>query len=88
MPADAMTALDKLILEARVLAGDPHPCRIFGHRWVFKGGANCGCQWTDEDGGLASGSCSVPVHECEVCGDCDYGQNQEAIETRERCHGA
>jgi hypothetical protein len=30
-------------------------------------------------------SCSVPVHECAVCGDCDYGDNPEADQTVRRC---
>lgn len=52
-------------------------CRELGrHDMVFLGGANCGCE---------DGSCSVPVHECSRCGDCDYGDNYEAKETRRRC---
>jgi hypothetical protein len=85
-PGQQTTPLDRLIVEARVLAGEPHPCRILGHRWRHKGGKNCGCEWRDEDGGISTGSCSVPVYECEACGDCDYGDNAEAAETREVCH--
>lgn len=70
------TELERLAAEAVVLAGGDHPCRILGHRWVFAGGRNCGC---------GRDACSVPVHECEACGDCDYGDNAEADETRERC---
>lgn len=40
------------------------------------GGCNCGCP---------DGQCSVPVHQCSRCGDCDYGQNEEATETRRHC---
>ena len=70
-----MHELERLAAEAVVLAGGEHPCGVLGHKWVFVGGANCGC----EDGG-----CSVPVHECH-CGDCDYGDNAEADEIRKRC---
>lgn len=76
------TPLERLIVEAQVLAGAPHPCALLGHKWVHVGGANCGC--ADEDGRL-DGCCSVPVHECEACGDCDYGNNEEARERRAEC---
>jgi hypothetical protein len=69
--------LDQLIAEATVLAGGEHPCAVLGHRWKFLGGANAGC-------GPGCG-CSVPVHVCEVCGDCDYGDNAEADEVKQRC---
>ena len=71
------TPLDRLVAEAAVLAGGDHPCHILGHRWQFTGGKNCGCR---------DGYCSVPVHECDSCGDCDYGDNSEADDVRERCH--
>lgn len=60
-------------LERQIIAA---PCHEVGHRWVQLGGANCGC----EDGG-----CSVPVMSCKVCGDCDYGINEEATEIRAEC---
>ena len=41
------------------------PCAEVGHRWKLLGGANASC--------CRDCSCSVAVHECEVCGDCDYG---------------
>jgi hypothetical protein len=53
------------------------PCREYGHSWKFLGGANAGC-------GLYC-SCSVSVHQCEKCGDCDYGENAEAEEVRRQC---
>lgn len=71
------TALDRLIAEAAVLAGGAHPCAILGHKWVFTGCAPCGC-----DTYLG---CSIPVYECELCGDCDYGDNEEADKTRADC---
>jgi len=71
------TELDRLVAEAVVLAGGHHPCAILGHIWSFVGGANCGC-------GL-NAHCSVPVHQCASCGDCDYGQNAEADEMRSEC---
>lgn len=52
-------------------------CRDVGHRWVCIGGRNCGCE--------PDGYCSVPVHRCEVCNDCDYGENAEAVDVMARC---
>ena len=46
-----------------------HPCAA-GHTWRHNGGKNCGCH--------PDAQCSLPVHECIVCGDFDYGTNQEA----------
>ena len=69
--------LDRLIAEASVLAGGIHPCHILGHKWVFRGGKNCGCE--------GYRGCSVPVYDCESCGDCDYGDNEEAVEQRASC---
>lgn len=70
------TPLGRLIVEASVLAGGDHPCHILGHVWRHIGGANCGCE---------DGNCSVPIHECMACGDCDYGDNDDATETRRVC---
>jgi hypothetical protein len=47
-----------------------------GHDWKFVGGANCGCE---------DGACSVSVYECSRCGDCDYGENEESKDLRDRC---
>lgn len=52
-------------------------CAEVGHRWVSLGGRNAGCH--------KDCSCSVPVHECEVCKDCDYGDNQWARDTMADC---
>lgn len=52
-------------------------CMEVGHRWVCLGGCNAGC--SDHC------SCSVPVHECSVCKDCDYGDNPEGDHIREKC---
>ena len=65
-------ALNRLIVEAMVLGGAAHPCCVLGHRWVFKGGAG-----RERPNG---GWYSVPVYECSACGDCDYGDNDEARE--------
>jgi len=70
--------LERLIAEAIVLAGGKHPCAVLGHKWEIVGGANAGCHPRDCQ-------CSIPVNECSVCGDCDYGENAEADEIRERC---
>lgn len=47
-----------------------------GHDMQSTGGCNCGCE---------DGACSVPVHVCTRCGDCDYGDNAEATEIRQHC---
>jgi hypothetical protein len=52
-------------------------CADLGHDWQCLGGCNCGCH---EDA-----CCSVPVHECARCKDCDYGQNSEADKVRAAC---
>ena len=72
-------SLTRLIAEASVLAGGAHPCGVLGHKWVFSGGANCGCD---------DGSFSIPVYECASCGDFDYGDNEEATEMRAKCEFA
>jgi hypothetical protein len=75
-----MTAsLTRLITEASVLAGGVHPCNVLGHVWVFTGARWCGCEGSESRG------CSVSVHECSACGDCDYGENDEADEIRAEC---
>ncbi len=48
-----------------------------GHDWRFVGGKNAGC--SDDC------NCSVPVYECVNCGDCDYGENEEAREIVAKC---
>lgn len=52
------------------------------HTWKLMGGRNCGCVDVD---GEPYGNCSIPVHECTVCGDCDYGENPEATKMIEQC---
>lgn len=52
------------------------PCE-FGHTLVVLGYKNAGCG--------PDCCCSVPVHQCVVCGDCDYGDNDEAAEIVDRC---
>lgn len=53
-------------------------CAEVGHRWKQVGGRNAACD-------LEGCDCSLPVNECEVCGDCDYGENAEAQEQLRRC---
>ncbi len=55
-------------------------CLAVGHDWKHIGGCNAGCQ-LDKDC-----CCSVPVHQCTKCGDCDYGDNPEADEKRAHCN--
>lgn len=50
---------------------------LAGHDWRVIGGCNAGCS---HDCG-----CSVPVHECSRCGDCDYGDNEDAAAVRADC---
>lgn len=49
-----------------------------GHDWEMLGGCNAGCHpvWC---------ACSVPVSTCRRCGDCDYGDNEEAKQVRANC---
>lgn len=59
------------------------PCAEVGHRWKFAGGKHAGC--VGEDHREFSCNCSLPVYECEACGDCDYGDNDEAREIIAKC---
>ncbi|MCA0358693.1 MAG: hypothetical protein LCH78_17915 [Proteobacteria bacterium] len=52
-------------------------CADVGHAWEHIGGRNAGCSDTC--------ACSVPVHVCAKCGDSDYGENDDASVTRDRC---
>jgi hypothetical protein len=48
-----------------------------GHSWKSVGGRNAGCDdWCH---------CSIPVHQCDVCGEIDYGDNEEARDTMAAC---
>lgn len=48
-----------------------------GHDMQSTGGCNADChKWC---------CCSVPVYKCSRCGDCDYGDNQEAKQVRADC---
>lgn len=61
-------------IQREIAAG---PCRTHGHHWTSLGGTNAACS---EDC-----SCSVPVNFCSKCGDCDYGESDEADEVRRKC---
>lgn len=53
-------------------------CKVHGeHSMVFHGGSNAGC------GDMCI--CSIPVHVCELCGDSDYGDNDEASDIIKKC---
>ena len=56
------------------LYGPPCPD---GHSWQHIGGKNAGCH--------RDCACSVPVNRCVVCGDCDYGDNEDATRTISEC---
>lgn len=51
-------------------------CQV-AHDWKSIGGCNAACD--------PLCGCSVPVHKCTQCGDCDYGDNGEATEIRKKC---
>ena len=68
-------------LEREVAAAGAAVCVALGHDWQHSGGANAGCDaWC---------ACSIPVHVCARCGDCDYGDNDDAREDMAKClrHG-
>lgn len=69
---EALAEVDRL--KRRILAA---PCSEVGHRWELLGGKWCGCH---EDA-----ACGLPVYQCAVCGDCDYGENAEAADIRRHC---
>lgn len=54
-------------------------CFTAGHDWRHVGGKNAGCDRGNDCG------CSVPVHECLVCGDSDYGDTPEAAQIIRHC---
>lgn len=54
-------------------------CQNNGHKWKSIGGSNAGCELGDDCG------CSIPVHSCIHCGDCDYGVNAEAEQIKAEC---
>lgn len=61
-------------------------CRELGCNMVSLGGCNCGCMFEDDEGNPVPGQCSVPVNHCSHCGDCDYGDNEDARKYRLDCH--
>lgn len=75
--AEIEAAEARLLQMKRRLAAEP--CVLHGCDWQSYGGMNAGC-----DLGGSCG-CSVPVNVCSRCGDCDYGDNAEAVETRRKC---
>lgn len=75
--ADAKAELDRI--ERAIRAA---PCAEVGHRWKHLGGKHAGCVESDPDFDC---DCSLPVYECEVCGNCDYGENEEAREIIANC---
>ncbi len=68
-------ARDEVARLERAVAGAS--CREVGCDMKSVGGCNAGC-------GDGCG-CSVPVFVCTRCGDSDYGDNEEARQTREDC---
>lgn len=62
-----MADFARLIAEAQVLAGGEHQCAVLGHLWKSIGGRAC----PFHEHGCGN---SQAVHECESCGDIDYGE--------------
>lgn len=58
-------------------------CAASGHRWTFTGGRSCCCAKV----GAGKSGCSLPVHVCDVCKECDYGDNDESKRIVDRCYG-
>ena len=54
-------------------------CGTGAHLWRVCGGCNAGCELGQYC------YCSIPVHKCSACRDCDYGENDEAREIRWQC---
>lgn len=75
---DELIELDAGLLEKAIAAAS---CGEAKHEWKFIGCGGCCCDLGD---GLFGG-CSLPVHECENCGDCDYGENEESEQIRTDC---
>lgn len=48
-----------------------------GHDWNLIGGCNASCD--------KYCNCSVPVSTCRRCGDCDYGDTEEAARILRMC---
>lgn len=63
-------------------------CYDYGHRWELFGGMSCNCdqsvfsKYIFNDAGYV---CSLPVNKCVICGDYDYGDNEEARKVKEAC---
>ena len=53
-------------------------CGEVGHDWKHVGGCSAAC--------CEHCGCSVPVYTCTKCGDCDYGDNDEADRVRGCCN--
>lgn len=64
-----MSALQRLIAEAHVLAGGKHQCAVLGHAWKSAGGRQCPYARSHAN----EPNWSQTVYECGSCGDTDYG---------------
>lgn len=52
-------------------------CEDGNHQMRSVGGCNAGCS--------KDCACSVPVNECAMCGESDYGDNEDARDVRAEC---
>ena len=80
MALNLLEQLEEARNKVRVLenAAASASCLETNHDWQLLGGRNCGCY----EYGY---SCSFPVYQCTKCKDCDYGDNEEAVEIKNNC---
>jgi hypothetical protein len=75
--ADRIRAAQAEVEHLQRLAAGATCTEMGEHDMQSIGGCNAGCG--------ANCACSVPVHTCTRCGDCDYGENDDAREIRRQC---
>lgn len=74
---DRLAAAEAEVNRLKRQIGGATCAEIGAHDWRFIGGRNAYCS--------GECACSVPVHECSRCGDCDYGENPDAAEIISEC---
>jgi hypothetical protein len=75
--ADDLRAAEAQVEALKRRIGAATCAQIGEHDWQSIGGCNAGC--------CKGCTCSVPVHECSRCHDCDYGDNADADIVKARC---
>lgn len=76
--SDRIAELEAELEHLRRMSGKMSCAEAGDHVWQSIGGANAGC--------CEQCVCSVPVRECLRCGECDYGENEEATRVRMECN--